>query len=246
MRLSDEKRALLDNLQRQIVQVQTGKAVLSSNPLALEGLGLLATAFPGGIFPCGAVHEFLSHDSGCAAATEGFMAALAGHLMGNDGVCFWVSSYRTVFPPALSAFGLYPERIIFIDPAREKDVLWIVEQGLKSTALSVVVGETRNLSFTESQRLMLAVENSQVTGFIHRYKPRIENTVACTSRWRVMPVASMPEPGMPGLGFPSWNVHLEKVRNGRPRSWQLEWIENKLRQRITTPVVAAPTVRKVG
>jgi protein ImuA len=29
--------------------------------------------------------------------------------------------------------------------------------------------------------------------------------------------------GIPGVGFPCWNVELLKVRNGRPGTWQVEW-----------------------
>jgi len=225
--------------------MQRGRSIASSEPWQQGSFAPMETAFPDQVFPTGAVHEFISQDSGQAAATEGFMSALAGKLMGTNGVCLWVGSFRTVFPPALSAFGICPERILFVDPAREKDVLWIVEQGLKSSALSLVVGETRNLSFTESQRLMLAVEDSNVTGFIHRFKPRTENTVACTTRWHIAPVASVPEPGMPGFGFPSWNVRLDKVRNGKPGSWLLEWDEHRFRE-IEKAAVVKPATRKAG
>jgi hypothetical protein len=33
----------------------------------------------------------------------------------------------------------------------------------------------------------------------------------------------MPEEGLPGIGFPRWQVDLQRVRNGTPGSWQLEW-----------------------
>jgi protein ImuA len=33
--------------------------------------------------------------------------------------------------------------------------------------------------------------------------------------------------GLPGIGFPRWQVELLKVRNGKPGSWQLEWVSRK-------------------
>jgi protein ImuA len=157
------------------------------------------------------------------------MAALLGSLMQSRGACLWISTKRTIFPPALKAFGIAPERIIFVDLVREKEALWAVEEALKCEALAAVVGEISALSFAESRRLQLAVEHSRVTGFIHRYRPRSEHPLACVSRWQIMPLASSPEEGMPGLGFPRWHVRLLKVRNGRPGAWQVEWAAGRFR-----------------
>ncbi len=184
------------------------------------GLWEMEKAFPGQAFPLGAVHEFISHAKEDAAATNGFIAALISQLV-NKGTTLWVSNKRTIFPPALNAFGIEPERIIFIDLWRQKDVLWAIEEALKCDAVSTVIGELSELSFTESRRLQLAVEQSRVTGFIHRYNPKIENVTACVSRWNIKPIISETY-GIPGTGFPRWNVQLLKVRNGKPGSWQIE------------------------
>ena len=191
------------------------------------GLWEVEKAFPDQTFPLGAVHEFISHAKEEAAATNGFMAGLVSQLVKN-GTTVWVSSKRTIFPPALSVFGIEPERIIFIDLWRQKDVLWAIEEALKCDAVSAVIGELSELSFTESRRLQLAVEQSRVTGFIHRYNPRTENVTACVSRWKIKPIASDTN-GIPGTGFPRWNVQLLKVRNGKPGSWQIEWSTGQFR-----------------
>jgi protein ImuA len=34
---------------------------------------------------------------------------------------------------------------------------------------------------------------------------------------------------MPGVGFPCWNVSLQKVRNGKPGNWQVEWSAGEFR-----------------
>ena len=185
------------------------------------GLWEVEKAFPDQTFPLGAVHEFISDAKEDAAATNGFMTGLISKLM-KKGTAVWVSSKRTVFPPALKVFGIEPERIIFIDLWRQKDVLWTIEEALKCGAVSAVIGELSELSFTESRRLQLAVEQSRVTGFIHRYNPRSENITACVSRWNIKPLASDIN-GIPGTGFPRWNVQLLKVRNGKPGTWQIEW-----------------------
>src|SRR5690606_22319261 len=117
-------------------------------------------------------------------------------LMKKDGTCLWVSNRRTIFPLALKFFGIAPEKVLFVD-VREKDVLWVVEQGLKCDALSAVIGELSEISFAESRRLQLAVEQSRVTGFLHRCQPRAENTLACVSRFRVRPSSSVTNETLP-------------------------------------------------
>ncbi len=124
--------------------------------------------------------------SGCvAAATGGFVSALLAPLMRDGGVCLWVGTVRTVFPPALKRFGVDPDKIVFVDLRREKDAIWVMEEALKCEGLAAVVGEIRDLDFTASRKLQLAVEKSRVTGFLLRHQPRIVGTVAAVARWRI-------------------------------------------------------------
>jgi protein ImuA len=112
--------------------------------------------------------------------------------------------------------------MIFIDLKREKDILWAMEEALKCEGLAAVIGEMNELDFTSSRRLQLVVEQSRVTGFILRRKSGM-NITACLTRWRITPVPSAPIDGMPGVGYPRWNVELIKVRNGKPGRWEIEW-----------------------
>jgi len=209
-------------LQADIMRLQ-GFTVKQNNA-ADVGLGPLKEAFPQGAFPLGAVHEFLSTGAEETSATAGFMAGMLSSLMGTKGTLLWVSSRRTLFPPALKAFGLAPDRFIFADIQRERDVLWAMDEALKCGALTAVVGEVHELSFTASRRLQLAVEQSHVTGFVLRHsRGRGINTTACVSRWRIAPLPGYIEDDMPGLGFPQWNVELLKMRNGKTGSWNIVW-----------------------
>ena len=74
----------------------------------------------------------------------------------------------------------------------------------------------RELNFTSSRRLQLAVEQSRVTGFIIREDPKQLGTTACISRWKINSLPSALPDKMPGLGFPRWQVELLKARNGKP------------------------------
>ena len=227
---------MITRLKRSILTLQGLKKTPGSTTLDL-GLGMMEQAFPDHRFPLGAVHEFGCTGTGDKTATAGFIAGILAALMKRGGVAIWIASSRTIFPPALAGFGIEPDKIIFIDLAREKEMLWVMEEALKCEGLAAVVGEIHQLDFTASRRLQLAVEQSRVTGFVIRQTPRL-NTTACVSRWRITAAASSLPNGMPGVGFPRWHVELLKIRNGRPGTWHLEW-KNRSFHQIIEPV---PTV----
>ncbi len=237
---------VIERLRREILAMQGLKKSFGEQGLD-TGLGPLEKAFPDGRFPIGAIHEFISNRLSDAAATNGFISALLSKLMHGDGVCLWVSSRRCVFPPALKLFGIQPQKLIFIDGVRTKEALWTIEEALKCDALTGVIGELPELSFVESRRLQLAVESSHVTGFIHRHRPRSENTVACVTRWKIKSLPSNKQDTIPGVGLPRWNVELTKVRNGHPGSWQLEWANNRF-EHLRKSHISIPkhSTRKTG
>ena len=225
---------ILAALQTDILRLQGFKAV--NNSAVDGGLGPIKDAFPNASFPLGAVHEFLSEKSEDASAAGGFIAGLLSTLMAGHGATLWISANRKIFPPALKAFGISPDRFIFIDLQKEKEVIWAMDEALKCGALTAVVGEIQHISFMESRRLQLAVEQSQVTGFIlrnnfHKSSRRLTegklNTTACVSRWKITPLPSESIDELPGIGFPKWRVELMRVRNGRPGVWDIQWIDGK-------------------
>jgi protein ImuA len=206
-------------------------------------LGVINQAFPNKTFPVGAIHEFISTGMETSAATTGFISGILSQLIRNNGVVIWISSSRMVFPPALGMFGIAPERIIFIDLRNENDCLWAMEEALKCEGLAAVVSEIKELSFTASRRFQLAVEQSRVTGFVMRYRPKKPGVTACVSRWRILPISSELEEDMPGVGFPRWQIELLKIRNGKPGHWQMEWSDGRFRQ-IGPAYISFETLRR--
>jgi protein ImuA len=241
-----KKTDIINQLKRDIFPLEGLRSPRPGTELDL-GLGAMNEAFPHHSFPLGSVHEFISHGAESAAVTAGFISVLLAGLMKSGGAVLWIGSCRTIFPPALKIFGIVPERIVFIDLHKERDVLWAMEEALKCGGLAAVVGEMPEFSFTVSRRFQLAVEQSRVTGFIFRTNPRNIHPNAAVSRWKISPLPTESCDDLPGLGFPRWNIELLKIRNGKPGSWQVEWTAGRfhhLQTHITS--IVPEEKRKTG
>ncbi|HRP57567.1 MAG TPA: Error-prone repair protein ImuA, partial [Agriterribacter sp.] len=107
--------------------------------------------------------------------------------------------------------------------------------------------ELPDLDFTVSRRLQLAVEKSGVTGFVLRTRPRKLHPTACVCRWEINSLAGYHPDEMPGVGFPCWNIALQKIRGGRPGFWQMGWINGQFGELSRTSAIASQTLlRKIG
>jgi len=220
-----KKADVIAQLQQDILRLQGFRS--SAQAVMNIGLGPLVNAFPNASFPIGAVHEFISPAPEDYAATSGFITGLLTSLLRINGTLLWISACRNLFPPALKNFGIEPDHVIFIDLKKEKQVLWAMEEALKCGALTAVVGELHEIDFTASRRLQLAVEQSQVTGFIIRSNHKKLNTTACISRWRITSLPSEAIEDLPGVGWPAWRVELLRIRNGKPGAWKVAWINGR-------------------
>lgn len=213
------------SLQREILSLQ-GLNPASAISVNSNKIGQLNAAFPNGVFPFAAVHEFICTSAEEIAASSGFVFGLLSFFTRPGAVSVWITATPKLFPPALKTFGLSADSFIFMHPKNEKEALWVLEEALKCTSVAAVVGELRGISFTESRRLQLLIEKSGVGCFLLYGNNRV-NTTASFSRWRVKPIVGSPEEGLPGLSYPRWHVQLLKVRNGKAADWQIEWREGK-------------------
>lgn len=242
--MSAKRADIISRLQNDILLLQGYKP--GKSPAVDIGLGPIKYSFPNATFPLGAIHEFISTSTEDSAATCGFIAGILGSLMRNGGTSLWISSARKLFPPSLKAFGIQPDHFIFLDLQKEKHVLWAMEEALKCGALTAVIGETQELSFTSSRRLQIAVEKSQVTGFILRNNLLKQNTTACVARWRINSMISESGGDLPGIGFPHWKVELLRIRNGKPGSWEVKWEMGRLKPVYKTPPIGIEQQKKTG
>ena len=225
----DAKQDILDRLKSELLCWQGYKPVETAISARI-GLGEIEDAFPLKVFPRKAIHEFICVSPDSAAATDGFIAGLLSAFMPEGGACIWIGTKRRLFPSSLAGFGVAVDQIIFIDVKKEIEVLWVMEEALRCEGLGVVVAEVDGLNLVESRRLQLAVEQGGIPGLVIRKDPRRMTSNVATARWKITPLPSEDDEGMPGVGFPRWLIELLKVRNGNPGTWVLEWQGDKFEQ----------------
>jgi protein ImuA len=194
-------------------------------------LAAVDAALPSGGLALGALHEIMGAgaDEEDGAVAAAFAAALLARLSRrHGGSVLWCLQSDDLYAPGLAAHGLPLERLVIARCRDDTDILWAMEEGLRSAALAAVLGEIGTLAPTAGRRLQLACEAGGVTGFVLR-RWRTAGTAAsqraapsaAVTRWRVVAAPSR-NTGEPGLGLPLWRVELVRCRGGAPATWLME------------------------
>jgi protein ImuA len=186
------------------------------------GLPEIDDALPWQGLPLAALHEI--ENAGAAdgdGAASLFLAGILARLAPMRPV-LWCLQRADLHAPGLALAGLDAKRLVLLRAPNEREILWAMEEGLRSHALAAVVGEVDRLSTPASRRLQLAAESAGVTGFVlHRSASHAAASAAVT-RWRVAALPSAPVLGEPGIGQPRWRVELLRCRGGMPAAWEVE------------------------
>ncbi|KPP86002.1 MAG: protein ImuA [Rhodobacteraceae bacterium HLUCCO07] len=140
----------------------------------------------------------------------------------HAGPLIWILPPRARHLPMLR--GL-PEgvgqRLHVIRPITEIDLLWTVEEALRSPAVGLVIAEpSSQLSLTAGRRLQLAAETGQTTGVMLIREGQGSN--AAETRWHCDPIAST---DIASADHDSTLHHwsLNKNKKGTTGSWILHW-----------------------
>jgi protein ImuA len=193
------------------------------------GVPAMDTLLPGGGLALGALHEVTGsgadEEDGVTAAA--FVAGILARLLPPQPV-LWCLSADDLYGPGLAACGLAPKRLILMRGGNDQDVLWAMEEGLRSKALAAVVGEVAALSLPASRRLQLAAEASGTTALALRRwrsadlarRQRLSPNAAVT-RWRIKALPGETE-RQPGVGKSRWHVALWRCRGSVPAEWMVE------------------------
>ena len=168
-------------------------------------------------------------------APAGADAAMRGVL--------WAAQLRSVretgrlYGLGLARLGLAPGAVLGIEAARADDVLWAMEEGLRSGALAAVLGTLETLAVTPARRLVLAAAQA-ATPCVVLSGPGSGGLTPAHTRWRVAAAPGAPHPfdaAAPG----AWRLRLELERCRRGPSglsWILEWCDATHRFRLAAPL----------
>jgi protein ImuA len=134
-----------------------------------------------------------------------------------------------LYGPGLAAMGIAAERTVMVTAAREKDLLWALEEALTSGAFGAVVGalgkEERLYAFPQSRRLKLRSSETATLLLLLRHW-QSGGATAANGRWRVTALSSR-SPGKHGdfsLPGPSrLQLRLERMASLPPQSWEIEF-----------------------
>lgn len=132
------------------------------------------------------------------------------------GPLFWIIPARAPELPNLRGLhGGVGERLHLLRPQGETDLLWCVEETLRSAPVGLVIAEPdKPLSLTAGRRLQLAAEAGQTTGLLLIRQGAGSN--ATETRWSCEPLAG---------GQDSTLHHWAAIKNksGTCGDWILHW-----------------------
>ena len=204
----------LEALRARIATIECGGSPKTRDAVLPFGLSLIDGTLASGGLKLGCLHEVVG------TGADGFVAALAARL---SGPILWCGNENTnieLHPPGLVAFGLDPDRLILVRCPNRTELLSAMEEGLRGTALSAVIGETTGaVGLTASRRLQLAAETGDGAGFLLLRSAGTPEPSAAFTRWRIDPA---PTPALETDNI-HWRVELERCRGGGHGVWTVAW-----------------------
>jgi protein ImuA len=134
------------------------------------GVEAIDGQLPGGGLCLGHLHEVI--EAGPASEHAAIASIFAAGILARlPGPVLWCLRGRDLFAPALARVGLHPDRVIYCETWKDRDVLPAMEVGLRCKGLAGVVGEATRLSLTTSRRLQLCAGETGVTALLIRRPP---------------------------------------------------------------------------
>ena len=125
-----------------------------------------------------------------------------------------------IYPP-----GLGPGELIHVEARDARVALWAMEEGLRCSGLSGVIGELWGdpaaLDFTATRRLAVTAERSRVPCWLVRLGG-CANLSGARMRWRIASGPSIANPFDPRApGASAWQAELFRARGHSPGRWRI-------------------------
>lgn len=220
------RRVLPSELRRKIAAIEASGGVGRGRHLS-TGIAPVDASLPGRGLALAAVHELQG------PAASGFaLHLLAAGLSEDDCILWCVPEGRRdhLYGPGLWQRGIDPRRLVVAVCRDREEMLWTVEEALKSGAVAAVVAQMEKdqwrggrasgkpVDLTASRRLQLAAEAGGGLGLILSEGGDALGPSAAATRWRIEP-APMDNP----LDRACWAVSLLRLRGGAvpDKGWRI-------------------------
>jgi len=218
----------VSRLRQQVAEIEANPPELGGTEASVAlGIAEIDTTLGGGL-ALPAVHELAPALPIHAGAAQGFAVALA--TLRRESV-LWVETdfgrMETGAPygPGLAFNGIALNRLVLLTVPRAIDVLWAMEEALRSRAVATVIGEIpddRTLDEgTATRRLSLTAREHGGFGLLLRLHPSPAASAA-TTRWQVA-AAPGAQDQYGGLGRTTFALSLTKNRRGACGRWLIAW-----------------------
>jgi protein ImuA len=182
----------------------------------------------------GGLHDVSPLSHGDQPAAMGFALALALRRLSDAQErrpLLWCRlqaqerEHGRLYGHGLERLGLPRHRFLTVSLKKPADLLWTMEEALKSGSVAAVIGdaEAAHADLTITRRLSLAAASGKCAGILTFARPGAGATASHT-RWTAATVPSVSPAGdalAPGLA--RWNIELTRARGGRPGAWIVEW-----------------------
>lgn len=229
------KPATLRRLRQEVARIEgVPTALETEDRIRPLGLAAIDAVLQGGLMPA-ALHELAPGRMSDLGAACGFAAALATLFAarpesGRREVLWIQTDFATLesgrpYGPGYDLFGLPARRLLLLTVPRPVDLLWAMEEALRSRSLAAVIGELPQdgivADLTATRRLTLAAREGDSLGLLlrHQLSPL---TSSAETRWQVAAAPSRSD-RFGGLGRTAFTLSLTKNRRGPTGRWLVAW-----------------------
>jgi len=167
-------------------------------------------------------------------AAIGFGAALLSLFLNNNNlngsVVLWCRKSKGLYAPGMRVFNLKESQLLLTYSDKDKDILWAMEEGLRSGVLVGVLGEFQNLTTIIIRRLQLASELANLPTLILSKEKSDSLQGLIATRWKV---SSLPSLNKSDFLFSQvlteilWQLELVYCQNGATGNWDIKWQYNE-------------------
>jgi protein ImuA len=213
------------------------------------GIPEIDCQLPAGGFLPSALYEIIANRPIDAGAATGFCITLLAALLDyRKGRILWCLNNNAtdageIYPLGLVQYGLDLSNLTIVKTTRDTDVLWAMEEALRSDTFTAVLGEVKEINMTASRRLQLAAEENNTLTLLLRPATETPGPSAAIQRWRIKTVPSHPRGFAAILNEPGsacWKAKLFRSRGGTPGTWSMEWCDETDHLALAAPVCDRP------